>query len=176
MKNLLLLVVLVILTLASCRTRLERAERYLDKAIKLNPNVVSTKDTLVVIDTLLLYKDTLFIPADTTKFQFQIDSLKKEGKQTIFENDKLKVEIRTIKETKDGKVTYRQEGIVTNKEKLITRTIKVPFYITKVIPAKLITKTITLQAKRGVFWWVGLGVCILGISFIGYKAYRIWRP
>lgn len=168
------LVLVLLVTLASCKTREQRSYRLFEKAQRLNPNLVTTLDTTITIDTLLLYKDTLLIEADTTKFLFEIEDLKKEGLKVLFENEKLKVEIQTIKETdKDGKVTYRREGIVTNKAKEIIRQLKFRYYITKTFPAKVIT--IKEKESHGKIWWVGL-ITIIGLATLAiYKVIRIWQ-
>jgi hypothetical protein len=179
MKKQLLLILLLILLLVvilgnSCKTREQRSYRLFEKAQRLNPNLVTTIDTTITIDTLLVYKDTLLINADTTKFLFEIEELKKEGLKVLFENEKLKVEVRTIKKTgKDGKVSYRREGIVTNKAKEIIRQLRFRYYITKTFPAKVIT--IKEKEPHGTIWWVGLISLVASASLVIYKILKTWK-
>lgn len=179
MKKHLLLILLLVLILASCKTRQERAVKLFDKAVALHPDLLGTIGTRVVIDTLFLYKDTLFIPADTTVFAIKLDSLRKEGKILLFENDKLKVEIERVKVVDDkGVVSYREKGIVTNKEKLIYRDVEVPVYITKTIPARIINKpyeVIKIVKQKDIFWWTGLIVLVGAVGFASFKLYMKWR-
>lgn len=154
---------LILLAVAACRTPAE----LVNKALKKDPSILNsytTKyDTLVKIDTIIKYKDTLYIPQYQTVFKFKIDTNKVDSVQTLYEDSKSKLEYWKDKAGKDN-------ARLTCKGDTIIRFIQVPIYIEKLIPGKQGPKVTII--KKDFFWYLGL---ILTISIVGFGIFKLIR-
>lgn len=157
--KILFLILISLVTLTSCSVQ-QRAQRHLNRAIALDPTILSTLDTHVKIDTTVVHDTTIVVPATTDSIKTNIDSIvtqyKEKGQVTLLENNKLKVQLQNIK----GHPTV----IVDTKEIRVPVHDTVRVTLTKTIPAKVVHERVYLH---GFFWWVGI-VCtgLLGIFVI----------
>lgn len=139
---------LTLITLSSCSVQ-QRAQRHLNRAIALDPTILSKLDTQVKIDTLVVRDTTVIVKARVDTIQSNIDSIitqyKEKGSATLLENDRLKVQLQNLK----GHPTV----IVQNKE------IKIPIHdtvritVTKTVPASIVHER---QEVKGFFYYTGM--------------------
>lgn len=153
-----LIPILLLLLIASCKTREQRARKLIERADKLYP-IRKMVDTVYKLDTLIKIDTIVVIKSDTVKLTVPIKD--KDGK-TIMYNKTV------LKETDNYKITGTTlsngdlDLSVYIKEKKVHLAFDKPFKHTIVAKKELIT--ITKEVKvRGLFWWVGL-ITTIGIA------------
>jgi len=162
------LIMLAAFLIGGCSVE-KRAQRNLNRAIKLNPAIIQKQytDTLIRLDTLILKPDTVFVPGDTSSSSLGIDSVSEAIKRgdtvRLIDNDRVSVEISG----RDGNLntSARVKPIYIHE----VDTVKVEIEKEVRVPGQVITRN---EPVRGFFWWVGLVAVIALTAVLVFKLIR----
>lgn len=164
MKQIVLLISLLLL-LGSCATKRERAVRHINKALTLDPNVLTKFNLPIRIDTNIVINKQYVTPEKKIYLKANEDSIRraleaKLGVKTLLvENEKLKLEIQ---KTKDG----WYEFLATVKPDTVTIRDTVFLEIEKEIPVSGLVREVP---KRGYLYYCGWLLHLLIVLFVGWK-------
>lgn len=162
------LVLLLVISLASCATKKERALKSFNKALSLDPDILSNINLPIRIDTQIVRHVEIVTKEKIVNQSVNVDSLKKvlEGEigaqKVLLENSELKLELF---KTKQGWLDFK----ATIKKDTISVVDTVQVVIEKQLPAKALTKTVHV---RGYFYYSGI---ILNLISLIVLTLIIWR-
>lgn len=167
MKTILYLI--LVFSITSCASVQERARHHLNKALTLDPNILSQVNSSIRVDTTIIVKDTIITPEKQTTLKIKKDSLKEALNidsgitKLLVENNKLKIELTKSKEGwLDFLTTIKSDSISYEKE--------VPLSIEKEVPVKVLAPTVI--TKKGYFYYSGI---VLNIFMILITVIELWR-
>jgi hypothetical protein len=160
--RLLILLALGLLTVTSCRTPAQKAQRLLNRAIAKDPSILT--HVMAEVDTTIEHKDTIKVPGDVQLVEVPCDTAALDA--LLFENDRLKVELigSTVK---NGKL--KRQLKVTEKEQSIPIVVQVPvkFKVPVVVPAQTV-----VVIDRGFFYKSGIAAWVILVLIIAWKLLR----
>lgn len=170
MKNLLILLLLTLL-ISSCATKKQRAIKHINKALKLDSQVLSEFNTSIRLDTTIIINEQIVTPERKIFISMNEDSLRRVlelelGVKTILlENGKMKLE---LERTKNGWFNF----LATVKPDTIYFSDTVKVEIEKQVPVKGL---IVERQKKGYFYYCGILFNIIGGIFIFIFIWRLFR-
>jgi hypothetical protein len=171
--KLILLGLIAIVAISSCRS----AQQLLSAAIKKDPNIVKTVNTVTKIDTVVMYKDTTIVPKTSSTAATTIDPTKTNQYQQLFQDKQYEVDLWKAKVDSLTGLPIGKDSIrVINKGDTIFASKKVPVKILVNVPGKQVT---VIQIKKDVFWWLGLvTLSCVGIFILiwGIKTFTNFTP
>lgn len=161
MKKLLIPIILLLL-IASCKTKEQRANRLIERANKLYP-IKDMVSTVIKIDTLIKIDTFIIIKKDTV--QVTIPVVDKDGKAVIYKN-------KLLKETSKYKIIGNTlssgdlDLTVYIKEQKVNIELWTRFKKEIIVNKEVITKAPIY--KKGFFYWFGI-LAVIGIVLILIK-------
>lgn len=170
MKKVIILVLLAIL-ISGCATTHQRAVKHVNKALRLDPQVLSEFNSPIRLDTTIVINEQIITPERKIYVGINEDSLRKVlemqlgVKKMLVENDKLRVE---LERTKDGWFNF----LATVKPDTLYFRDTIEIEIIKEVPVKGLIREVP---SKGYFYYCGILLNILGAIFIFIFIWRLFR-
>lgn len=176
----LLLVVVLLIGLSSCKTSQQRATKHFNKACALNPDICkkSIRDSVRIKDSVnIKVRDSINItkageagidghaPCDSTEKTYRGSAGNFKYVLKFFRDGRFTLDIKEIQDTKSQIKETNKESV--KEESKNKETITPPVIVEK--PKTWFEK---IKAKTDFFWWLGLALIALSLYKVGLFIYK----